>query len=325
MKRQAEESVEELEKQTKRADDQSDAEESDEKEPADTQNSNGAATNKLGKKTKVVIIVGYNGSSFFGSQKNEGVRTVEGMIEEALKNMNAIAPFNYGDLKKISWTRATRTDKSVHALQNVFSCKVHAFRELKENHMEPFRAKLNEHLRNLLPEENKEEIKVFCVIEVSNRFNAKINASYREYSYYLPTFMLNPIDECYFGKKGTNLQVEEQMLPKEEDVTKVKVVNGITITKRYANEGDELDLADHHLSRDISHLTSNTKFVENLYATRLTDSQKEELHHLFKTTFAGTKKYHNYTRDMRPHQNASNRYMIELRANDYMYVNQDTF
>lgn len=207
----------------------------------------------------------------------------------------------------------------------MFSCKVHAFKELKENHMEPFRAKLNQALRDLLPEENKEEIKVFCVLEVSNRFNAKINTSYREYSYYLPTFMLNPIDHCYLGKKGTNLQVEEHMLPKDEDVTKVKVVNGITITKRYANEADELDLADHHLLRDISHLTSNPKFVENLYATRLTEAQREELHQLFKTTFAGTKKYHNYTRDMRPHQNASQRFMIELRANDYMYVNQDTF
>lgn len=204
-----------------------------------------------------MIIVGYNGSDFYGSQKNEGVRTVEGMVEDALKNMDAIAPFNYGDLKKVSWSRATRTDKSVHALQNVFSCKVHAFKELRENHMEPFRAKLNQALQDLLPEENKEEIKVFCVLEVSNRFNAKINTSYREYSYYLPTFMLNPIDQCYLGKKGTDLEVEEQMKPKEEDITKVKVVNGITITKRFANEADELDLADHHLKRDISHLTQN--------------------------------------------------------------------
>ena len=46
---------------------------------------------------------------------------------------------------------------------------------------------------------------------------------------------------------------------------------------------------------------------------------------MWKTTFEGTKKYHNYTRDMRPEQQAANRFMMELTANDYMYVNQDTF
>ena len=34
-----------------------------------------------------------------------------------------ITHFNFGDLKKIGWGRATRTDKRVHALQNTFSCK----------------------------------------------------------------------------------------------------------------------------------------------------------------------------------------------------------
>lgn len=46
---------------------------------------------------------------------------------------------------------------------------------------------------------------------------------------------------------------------------------------------------------------------------------------MFKETFAGTKRYHNYTREMRPEQQASQRFMMELTANDYMYVNQDTF
>lgn len=114
-------------------------------------------------------------------------------------------------------------------------------------------------------------------------------------------------------------------MPKPEDITNVKVVNGITITKRFANDGDQFDLADNHLQRDISHLTSNKKFIENLYKTRLNDEQKEEINTLFKTTFAGTKKYHNYTKDVRPDQTASQRFMIDLKANDYMYVNQDTF
>jgi len=62
------------------------------------------------------MITGYNGSNFSGSQKNKDVRTVEDQIEKALFRMGSISEFNFGDLKKIGWSRATRTDKSVHAL-----------------------------------------------------------------------------------------------------------------------------------------------------------------------------------------------------------------
>jgi len=44
------------------------------------------------------------------------VRTVEEEIEKALFEIGSIHECNYGDLKKIGWTRATRTDKSVHAI-----------------------------------------------------------------------------------------------------------------------------------------------------------------------------------------------------------------
>lgn len=67
-------------------------------------------------KSKVALIVGYNGTDFCGSQKNAGVRTIEGVVEEALYKSKLISKFNYGELAKIAWSRATRTDKRVHAL-----------------------------------------------------------------------------------------------------------------------------------------------------------------------------------------------------------------
>ena len=67
-------------------------------------------------KIRVAIIVGYNGTDFCGSQKNPGVRTPEEELEKALFKINCISKFNFGDLKKIGFTRATRTDKTVHAL-----------------------------------------------------------------------------------------------------------------------------------------------------------------------------------------------------------------
>ena len=84
---------------------------------------------------------------------------------------------------------------------------------------------------------------------------------------------------------------------------------------------DKVDVVENYIGRDISHLTSTPNKIEDLYSYRLSSDQKEELHNLFKDTFAGTKKYHNFTREMRPEQTASQRFMIELKANDYMYVN----
>ena len=48
--------------------------------------------------------------------RNPGVRSVEEEIEKALHKLGMIADYNFGDLKKIGWNRATRTDKRVHAL-----------------------------------------------------------------------------------------------------------------------------------------------------------------------------------------------------------------
>ena len=123
--------------------------------------------------------------------------------------MKCISHFNFGDLKKIAWNRATRTDKSVHALQNVFSCKVHISKEERESNdgLEDFRKRLNIALNK--DSKIESEVKVFCVIEVSNRFNSKINTSHREYCYFLPTFMLAPISDFYLGKLGSNLKPEE--------------------------------------------------------------------------------------------------------------------
>ena len=96
------------------------------------------------------MIVGYNGSEFAGSQKNPAVRSVEEEIEKALFKIKAISPYNFGDLKKVAWNRATRTDKTVHALQNVFSSKIHLDKNQRgdtgDDGLEKFRARLNDAL-----------------------------------------------------------------------------------------------------------------------------------------------------------------------------------
>ena len=133
-------------------------------------------------KLKVCIAVGYNGSHFIGSQKQNGThkaRTVEGDLETAMFECGMIDPRNYGDIKKIRFSRASWTDKRVHALLNYFACKVHIEREWG---LEDYKKKLNEAC--------PKDMHVFSLIEVNKHFDAKASTNFREYDYYLPSFML---------------------------------------------------------------------------------------------------------------------------------------
>ncbi len=46
-------------------------------------------------------------------------------MEQVLFDCGMIDPRNFGDMKKIRFSRASRTDKKVHALLNFFACKLH--------------------------------------------------------------------------------------------------------------------------------------------------------------------------------------------------------
>lgn len=169
------------------------------------------------KKVRVCMLVGYNGMEFCGSQKNQNVRTVESELEEALHKMGMISGFNFGELKKIGWGRATRTDKRVHALQNTFSAKLLISKDPKrppaEGETEAKSISVDEHLEDLRFKLNMtvpDDIRVFSMFVVSNRFNAKNCVSYREYSYFLPTFMLTPVSSLYLATPVREATPEEK-------------------------------------------------------------------------------------------------------------------
>jgi len=56
-----------------------------------------------------------------------------------------------------------------------------------------------EELRGLLNEELPKDMRCFAICEVNWSFNSKNATSNREYSYYLPTFMLDQITNSYLG------------------------------------------------------------------------------------------------------------------------------
>ncbi|XP_026192575.1 uncharacterized protein LOC34618960 [Cyclospora cayetanensis] len=101
-------------------------------------------------KKKFVLLIGYNGSRFFGFQKQFQVdgnsaeanassgdeefqqqqeqqqllRTVEGELEAALVRSGGIAAEHFGCLQRLQWTRAARTDKGVHAASNAVALRL---------------------------------------------------------------------------------------------------------------------------------------------------------------------------------------------------------
>jgi len=64
--------------------------------------------------------------------------------------------------------------------------------------------------------------------------------------------------------------------------------------------------------------------LEELYATRMSKEEKEAVTRYF-TSYLGTKKYHNYTKEVKSSDMAACRYMMDLKCDEFMYVNQDTF
>jgi tRNA U38,U39,U40 pseudouridine synthase TruA len=70
-----------------------------------------------------------------------------------------------------------------------------------------------EELRQSVNKELPDDVRIFCFLPVSNRFNAKNCTSHREYSYFLPTFMLQPIQQIYLASPPS----------KDEEATDAKV------------------------------------------------------------------------------------------------------
>ena len=118
----------------------------------------------------------YDGSNFSGYQKQLKERTVQGCLEDALKEING------GE--EVAVIASGRTDAGVHALNQ----KAH-FDLNKKIACD----KLYRGINSLLPE----DIYVKKVVEVDNEFHARYNAIGKEYVYVINTGEYNPIERKY--------------------------------------------------------------------------------------------------------------------------------
>lgn len=120
--------------------------------------------------------ISYDGTNYFGSQKQPNRKTIEDELLKVFKDINI-------DTKIVL---SGRTDRGVHATKQVFNCIVP---KVWENNYKKLKFILNNKLPN--------SIKVLNVNSVSNDFNARFSAKKREYRYIVTTKELNPFISNY--------------------------------------------------------------------------------------------------------------------------------
>jgi len=135
---------------------------------------------------KLALRVAYDGTAFYGFQRQPGVRTVEGELIRVLRKLKIIESPEKNDFKG-----ASRTDRGVSAFFNVVSFVPGERVDLVRPDV------LNHHLRDLW---------VLGVAEVSEDFHPRFWAISKTYRYYLVDegFSLEEMAECAKLFEGTH-------------------------------------------------------------------------------------------------------------------------
>ena len=153
--------------------------------------------------------ISYDGSAFFGSQKQPNQNTVEDELLRVFKTFNI-------DTKIIL---SGRTDRDVHATAQVFN----AFIPKYFNDLEKFKEILNKRA--------DKSIKIIKIECVSNEFHSRFSAKKRVYRYLITTKPTNPFNEKYI----TYVENIDEKLIKEA----IKEFVGIYDFKYFHKTGSE--------------------------------------------------------------------------------------
>lgn len=127
---------------------------------------------------KIALRVAYDGTAFYGFQRQPGVRTVEGEVIKVLKKLGIIETPETNDFKG-----ASRTDRGVSAFFNVISFVPSRRPDLVRPEV------LNHHLS---------DVWVLGVAEVPDDFHPRFWAKSKTYRYYIVDegFDLELMEEC---------------------------------------------------------------------------------------------------------------------------------
>jgi len=134
---------------------------------------------------RYLIEFSYDGSNFYGYQKQKDKRTVQQCLEASLTTLNRE--------NKVLVSASGRTDAKVHALGQCahFDMKY----EVKD---------LKKALNSLLPE----DIHIINVKEVQDNFHARFNVTKKEYHYKINIGEYNPTERNYVYQYNKDLDLE---------------------------------------------------------------------------------------------------------------------
>lgn len=174
----------------------------------------------------IMLTISYDGSLFFGFQKQENVVTVQGEIENALKKITG---------ENVNIISAGRTDRGVHSLRHIIN-----FHTESNVGILNFKTALN----HFLPV----GVRVLDSKEVSENFHSRFDAKIKTYKYILNldevmdpiyyNYKANfpyPLDiekmqrakECFIGKKS----FKSFMGPRTGNTNPIREINSFEIYK----------------------------------------------------------------------------------------------
>ena len=136
---------------------------------------------------RYLINFSYDGSKFYGFQRQNDLKTVQGIIENSLTKLNE---------KEVIIHASGRTDKGVHAINQ------YAHFDLNK------KVKLY-NLKKYLNSNFNGEIYIKSIKEASNSFHARYNVKNKTYSYYINMGEFNPIKKDYIYQLCKKLDVNK--------------------------------------------------------------------------------------------------------------------
>jgi len=184
---------------------------------------------------RFLITFAYDGSKYFGYQKQPKKKTIQSEIEKALKTIN-------NDVK-VNISASGRTDAGVHA----FNQKAHF--DLTTNISCD---KLKSALNSLTPD----DIYIKNVQEVSDTFHARYNVRAKEYIYKINMGEYNPLEKDYV------LQLEHKLDVAEMERA-LKYLEGTHDFKSFSKADEEKDdfvrtIVQTNLIRDMKNVNNLT-------------------------------------------------------------------
>jgi len=137
---------------------------------------------------RYLMTFSYDGSKYFGYQKQPKKKTIQGEIEKVLKKINSE--------QKVDIHASGRTDAGVHALNQ----RAHFDMDTKMT-----TDKLKHSVNSLLPD----DIYVKEIREVESDFHARFNVKAKEYIYKINMGEYDPIEKDYVCQCNKKLDVVE--------------------------------------------------------------------------------------------------------------------